>query len=160
MADIELVIKIPEETYEYWKEHKHEYILAEAIANGTPLPKGHGRLIDADICLNKAWQNFYKQEDDHRHLNDYDIMRDQYYEQSGFECCQQTIVNSPTVEAIPKADYENRLKTDMVAILTEINEHWDNDPSYIEGLHDSEMVIQQKIDNLKENKARGKTNKH
>lgn len=28
-------------------------------------------------------------------------MRDQYYEQSGFECCQQTIVNAPTVEAIP-----------------------------------------------------------
>lgn len=41
MADIELVIKIPEETYEYWKEHKHEYVLAEAIANGIPLPKGH-----------------------------------------------------------------------------------------------------------------------
>lgn len=48
MADIELVIKIPEETYEYWKEHKHEFVLAEATANGTPLPKGHGRLKDVD----------------------------------------------------------------------------------------------------------------
>ena len=46
MADIELVIKISEETYEYWKEHKYEYVLAEAIAKGTPLPKGHGRLIE------------------------------------------------------------------------------------------------------------------
>ena len=46
MADIELVIKIPEEAYEYWKEHKYEYVLAEAITNGIPLPKGHGRLID------------------------------------------------------------------------------------------------------------------
>lgn len=48
MSDIELVIKIPEETYEYWKEHKYEYVLSEAIANGVVLPKGHGRLIDAD----------------------------------------------------------------------------------------------------------------
>lgn len=48
MADIELVIKIPEEAYEYWKEHKYEYVLAEAIANGIPLPKRHGKLIDAD----------------------------------------------------------------------------------------------------------------
>ena len=30
------------------------------------------------------------------------------------------ISNAPTVETIPKADYENRLKTDMVAMLTEI----------------------------------------
>jgi len=57
-------------------------------------------------------------------------------------------------EFIPKADYENRLKADLVAMLTEIQleieELWDNDPSYIEGVHDSEMVIQQKIDKLKE----------
>lgn len=42
---MELVINISQETYDYWKEHSHEYVLAEAIANGTPLPKGHGRLI-------------------------------------------------------------------------------------------------------------------
>lgn len=57
-------------------------------------------------------------------------------------------------EFIPKADYENRLKADLVAMLTEIQleieELWDNDPSYIEGVHDSEMVIQQKINKLKE----------
>ena len=60
------------------------------------------------------------------------------------------------VEAIPKDQYESRLKADIVAILTEIqteiNEHWDNDPSYIEGVYDSEMVIQKKIDKSKENK--------
>ena len=32
----------------------------------------------------------------------------------------ESIDNAPTVEAIPKADYENRLKADMVAMLTEI----------------------------------------
>ena len=70
--------------------------------------------------------------------------------------CGNYVVKQPTVEAIPKADYENRLKADMVAMLTEIqlevHELWDNDPSYIEGVHDSEMVIQQKINSLKEAK--------
>ena len=74
-------------------------------------------------------------------------------------------IYSPYQEVIDKvsayieqmqSDYENRLKADMVAMLTEIqlevHELWDNDPSYIEGVHDSEMVIQQKINSLKENK--------
>lgn len=46
---MQIVIDIPEETYEYWKTHKHEYVISEAIINGIVLPKGHGRLIDADI---------------------------------------------------------------------------------------------------------------
>ena len=47
MADIELVIKISEEEYE------RGTVMASAIRNGTPLPKGHGRLIDADAYLIK-----------------------------------------------------------------------------------------------------------
>ena len=53
MADIELVIKIPEEVYKQFKEdQKQKYVSAmistDIIANGIPLPKGHGRLIDVD----------------------------------------------------------------------------------------------------------------
>ena len=54
MADIELVIKIPEKDYLIFsslskKEKVNELSYYERrIANGTPLPKGHGRLIDAD----------------------------------------------------------------------------------------------------------------
>jgi hypothetical protein len=48
---MQIVIDIPEETYEYWKNHSHEYVLAEAIKNGTPLPKGHGDLIDREELL-------------------------------------------------------------------------------------------------------------
>ena len=53
MADIELVIKIPEELYEASQilDVKHEdtvQIPLEVITNGTPLPKGHGRLGDLD----------------------------------------------------------------------------------------------------------------
>lgn len=45
----ELVIKIPEEKYnEYKRIGDSRDILFEAIRKGTPLPKGHGRLIDAD----------------------------------------------------------------------------------------------------------------
>lgn len=52
MADIELVIKISEEKLSMIKNEMYCGIydaeLYKAIANGTPLPKGHGRLIDAD----------------------------------------------------------------------------------------------------------------
>jgi len=42
---IEVVIKIPE----YYLTHPQDYsCLAECIRRGVLLPKGHGRLIDAD----------------------------------------------------------------------------------------------------------------
>lgn len=50
MADIELVIKMPEEVYKSIINGKNyisyqEYVEG-AIKNGTPLPKGHKRLIE------------------------------------------------------------------------------------------------------------------
>ncbi len=54
MADIELVIKIPEDDYNYIKRQVADGItnpLKVRIANATPLPKGHGTLKDTDaIC--------------------------------------------------------------------------------------------------------------
>lgn len=44
---MEIVIKIPNEDYEYLKTH-NKHGLYSSILNGTPLPEGHGRLIDAD----------------------------------------------------------------------------------------------------------------
>ena len=56
-----------------------------------------------------------------------------------------------------KADYENRLKTDMVAMLTEIQleiEELKNEPAccqhYKRGVNQSSDIIQQKINSLKE----------
>ena len=46
MADIELVIKISEEDYEYIKNS--DDMNFNAIKNGTPLPERHGRLGDLD----------------------------------------------------------------------------------------------------------------
>lgn len=57
MADIELVVKIPKEDYErlkvYEKAPFHSLTsrVYEAIANGTPLPKGHGRIGDLDKLI-------------------------------------------------------------------------------------------------------------
>ena len=50
MADIELVIKIPEELYKSYKGRPPMLgdagmdMIAQAIASGIPLPKGHGRI--------------------------------------------------------------------------------------------------------------------
>ena len=54
-SHIELVIKIPEEDFERCKKRFQMRIdiMSDAIANGTPLPKGHGRLIDADSFVQK-----------------------------------------------------------------------------------------------------------
>lgn len=48
MVDMELVIKIPKEYYELVLERCKDPVLLNAFKNGTPLTKGHGRLIDAD----------------------------------------------------------------------------------------------------------------
>lgn len=53
MADIELVIKIPEEIYKASQilDVKYEDVIQiplKVIANSTPLPKEHGRLGDLD----------------------------------------------------------------------------------------------------------------
>ena len=62
MTDIELVIKIPEKVYTYMqsrfmyqnKGSKGLSLFEEAgvaIKNGTPLPKGHGDLIDKSEAI-------------------------------------------------------------------------------------------------------------
>ena len=104
MADIELVIKIPEElknkidnanednyrTYLWW----FETTLYCAIKDGTPLPKGHGRLKDADaICK--------------------DIIsalgiRDENYLLEAEEAVYKRIKNAPTIIEADKAESENK----------------------------------------------------
>lgn len=69
------------------------------------------------------------------------------------------IDNAPTVEAIPKAEYEARLKADMVAMLEELKEQLrEMHEDYFETEHYDEAYgvsvsmaeIQQKIDKLRE----------
>lgn len=64
MEDVELVIKIPEILYKHIMSMQLFIlgrrsgkttlaIIIAAIKNGTPLPKGHGVLKDADVMRNK-----------------------------------------------------------------------------------------------------------
>ena len=48
MADMELVIKIDEKLYSDMKSLPFTTFAEDVIINGTPLPKGHGRLGDLD----------------------------------------------------------------------------------------------------------------
>lgn len=59
---MKLIIDIPDEVFEEyknWDENKVATVEQTLIAHGTPLPKGHGRLIDADDTL-KAMNNWDK----------------------------------------------------------------------------------------------------
>ena len=53
---MQIVINIPNSLYANLKTIKHGSIassrILECVKNGTPLPKSHGRLIDADKLLN------------------------------------------------------------------------------------------------------------
>ena len=62
MDEIELVVKIPKEEYEMIvnSEECGLHNLTRAIANGTPLPKGHGRIGDLDAlrCENTDFDTY------------------------------------------------------------------------------------------------------
>lgn len=110
MSDIELVIKIPEEVKNrLWFGITYSediQVMLGALSNGTLLPKGHGRLIDADKTLSIAWTNFYKHEDEWEKKDDDYLPIGRLYDQNGFECCQQTIVNAPTIIEADKESEE------------------------------------------------------
>ena len=88
MADVELVIKIPEEMYQTIKEtnvvisgrrsgRRFDYILFDAVSTGTPLPKGHDKLIDVKdllelLCLEDTEQNRKLNIGEHITLEDID----------------------------------------------------------------------------------------
>lgn len=58
---MKIVIDIDVESYEHIKAYKNEKVLPigwYAIINGTPLPKGHGRLIDADELKTLSYEVF------------------------------------------------------------------------------------------------------
>lgn len=90
-----------------------------------------GRLIDADRLIKR-----YKAE-----------------KFTGYEEIIQDILDEPIAEAISKADYENRLKADLKAILVdlqlEIEESENCGKAFHLGLQMASNIIQQKINELK-----------
>lgn len=59
---MKVVIDIPEEAYKLLNNEGVDWLGAEhilnAVANGTPLPKGHGRLIDSDELSNRLLERW------------------------------------------------------------------------------------------------------
>lgn len=62
---MQIVIDIPEKVYKLYEFFKNEGVdwlgaehILSAMTNGTPLPKGHGRLVDIGQCDRKL---FYQQ---------------------------------------------------------------------------------------------------
>lgn len=64
---MKVVIDIPPQTWALIKEGTIPVRAYECIVKGTPLPKGHGRLIDADALAKKimrAWNLWEKKGED------------------------------------------------------------------------------------------------
>lgn len=71
------------------------------------------------------------------------------YSLDGLPC--GLIENAPIVEAIPKADYENRLKSDMVAMLEDLR--LDFQEAELAGVFDNkELIFADEVDDLVQEK--------
>ena len=95
MADIELVIKIPEDVYKKIVADKYAIYdkMFYSIKNGTPLPKGHGRLIDYGYVVDAIddWVNA----EEYRYTNATEYLR-------------KRVANTPTIIEADKAESEDK----------------------------------------------------
>ena len=95
MADIELVIKMPEEKFSIIKNKMYCGIydpdLYNAIKNGTPLPKGHGRLIDYGYVVDA--------------IDDW-INSGECYYTNATDYLRKRVANTPTIIEADKAESE------------------------------------------------------
>lgn len=90
METVEVLIKLPKELYQMIKEDTllpKNCAINEAIQNGTVLPKGHGRLIDADKLRESQFYSFNLPENYAHKIG---------YKERNLEC-QTDIANAPTI---------------------------------------------------------------
>lgn len=109
-----------------------------------------GKLIDADETIKEL-----KRQRDQYEAHDWINLRESLIN-DGYDFAITDVKYMPAVEAIPKADYEARLKADLVAMLTEIQLEIEEMKSYespdgqdLVMLADIGILFQQKIDKLK-----------
>ena len=95
---MQIVIDIPEEEYEdiIYSEDCGLHRLTRAIANGTPLPEGHGRLIDADV-LDRDLEN--------AQVNLGDALSEAF--DDGLAWASEVVSKSPTIIEADKAESED-----------------------------------------------------
>ena len=102
---MQIVIDIPEklvcEGFERPFTEEEKNILIKAIGNGTPLPKGHGRLIDADYLRDVILLHNF-------HGNNKNVVP--YSDRKGYRLRQREIdegiINAPTIIEADKAESE------------------------------------------------------
>ena len=73
---MQIVIDIPEEIYSRILERNRIHTfdnetVCDTIKNGTPLPKGHGKLVDLDQMCEDYWDGNYME----IHFNDLDNIK-------------------------------------------------------------------------------------
>ena len=89
---MQIVVNIPEELYSEIKHYGNISVIHKAVLDGTPLPKGHGRLIDADYLKDVILLHSY-------HGNNKNIVP--YSDRKGYRLRQREIdegiVNAPTI---------------------------------------------------------------
>lgn len=101
-----------------------------------------GRLIDTNDLHNKVMLN----------KSDWGIFATQID-----NLIESIVMQAPTVEAIPKDQYEARLKADMVAMLEDLKQDFIAEAygiemdctDYVVNVADIDKIIQQKINELK-----------
>ena len=95
MADIELVIKIPEGLKKDFELEQWTALscmeMKNALMNSTPLPKGHGDLKDADAIKDVIYKYFE------------DI---QFYDGTGYDIYSDSKENIDKIPTIIEADKE------------------------------------------------------
>ena len=100
---MKLIIEIPDEDYKLYAydEWNLPLGLVDALQNGKPLPKGHGRLIDADYLKDVLLLHNF-------HGNNKNIVP--YSDRKGYRLRQSevdyAIINAPTVIEADKEDAE------------------------------------------------------
>ena len=66
-AAVKLIIEIPDDLWSKSKNHLMEYddacTLVDCFFDGTPLPKGHGRLCDIDAVLQCVEESGFQDDD-------------------------------------------------------------------------------------------------
>ena len=117
-GSMKIVIDISEKRYKdiqriAWMqiEYHHFKTAEQIITNGTPLPKGHGRLIDADV-LKTAFP---------------------CGESVRTECVRATIDYAPTIIEADKAESEDKLDGNPVDIDKAV-EHYEGTLEVLKGI--------------------------
>ena len=124
---MQIVIDIPKDIiYDIKESYMGEDVLYCGVKYGTPLPKGHGRLIDADKFIEDGCQEFCGCS-----LNECPFKT--------YCLDTRSILKAPTVEAVPMSVIED--------IKVEIG--WMNSAAYMgeynKGLQDALKVIDKHI---------------